>query len=458
MTLLTEQTYSKRRAKLLSLLPGKTLLLHNGIIRQRNITASGYPFRANSNFLFFFGRYPPASLALISADGSSLFVPIATPEEVVWDGPGPSLEELRAASGAERIFPLGDFQRELGRRSPESLCSLPHVDAGVNHQLGALLGRPLSLEGADREAGLAVIECRLCHDEAGVEQLREAADVTAHAFARGFEALTQGADGYEILAAIEGECLRRGATTAFPTTLTVHGEVLHNPHISRTLSPGQLLLVDMGAEIPSGYSADVTRTWPVSGMFSSPQRELYELVLNMQRAAVAAIRPGGLFGEVHHAACRCCAEGLIALGLLRGNVDEAVERGAHTLFFPHGIGHLVGLDVHDMEDLGDLAGYADGQTRDTRFGWNNLRLNRKLRPHMLLTIEPGLYWIPALLDDPLRTAPFGDILNRARFERFRGFGGIRIEDNVFVLESGVEETTRSIPKSLSEVAIRAPKE
>jgi Xaa-Pro aminopeptidase len=211
------------------------------------------------------------------------------------------------------------------------------------------------------------------------------------------------------------------------------------------------LLADVGAETPEGWAGDVTRVWPVNGRFSPTQRELYQVVLDAQRSAISLVRPGVRYRAIHEAAARQILAGLVDLGILNGDVDGLAERGAHALFFPHGVGHLLGVDVHDMEDLGDRAGYERGRARPPRFGDNYLRLDRDLRAGMAVTIEPGFYQVPAILNDPEFTAPFEKNLDRDKLARFGDVRGIRIEDDVLVTENGHDVLTSSIPKELHDI-------
>jgi len=246
-------------------------------------------------------------------------------------------------------------------------------------------------------------------------------------------------------------CARQGAVPSFQPIVTVAGERLHQPHVGRPLRAGDLLLADFGAETPTGWAGDVTNTWPVSGRYTPPQREVYRVVLEAHRRAVALLRPGTRYRDVHLAACRATAEGLVDLGLLKGDPDALVERDAHALFFPHGIGHLLGLDVHDMEDLADLAGYAPGRQRSDRFGLRWLRLDRDLEEGFAVTIEPGFYWIPELLDDPGRRQTFADCVDWKRVEEFRSVRGVRIERDYLVTASGSELLTPGLPDEPDEV-------
>jgi Xaa-Pro aminopeptidase len=238
-----------------------------------------------------------------------------------------------------------------------------------------------------------------------------------------------------------------GYVPSYNPIVTTHGEVLHAQRSDGMLSAGDLLLADVGAETPEGWAGDVTRTWPVSGRFSGTQKAIYEVVLASQLAAIEQVRPGVRYRDVHRTAARVLVEGLVALQILSGDPQELFELGAAALFFPHGVGHLLGLDVHDMEDLGDRAGYAAGRTRATTPGDRYLRLDRDLKPGMALTIEPGFYQIKRLLERPEEVGALEPHLRRTELARFADVRGIRIEDDVLVTESGCEVLTDNIPKS-----------
>jgi Xaa-Pro aminopeptidase len=250
-----------------------------------------------------------------------------------------------------------------------------------------------------------------------------------------------------VRAAMESELAARGMTVAYNSIVTVHGEVLHNNHYHHRLEANDLLLADVGAETPGGWAGDVTRTWPVSGRFSSTQREMYEVVLRAQQATIAAVKPGVRYRDLHLLAARHLTEGLVDLGILAGDPQELVADGVTALLFPHGVGHLLGLDVHDMEDLGDRAGYAPGRQRATEFGLRYLRLDRDLVAGMAVTIEPGLYVVPAILEDAELGRRAQGRLRRDRLAAFSDVRGIRIEDDVLVTATGAEVLTAAIPKT-----------
>ncbi|MCU0681345.1 MAG: aminopeptidase P family protein [Polyangiaceae bacterium] len=439
-----------RRRGLDAALGGAPVLIAAGVPRSRSYRAWTYPFRANSHFLYFVGRSLPGAFLYLEGGRAELFAPPPGDDHALWHGPTPPDDELKAATGVDSVRPVSELGALPGLARA---LTVPPQEEATAARLGELLGRPLRLHGgepfegsaADLALADALIAQRLRHDEAGVAQLRAAAAATADAHAAGREASRPGVREAEVRAHMELALARHGMSTAYSPIVTVHGEVLHHESYEGVLAAGDLLLADVGAETPEGWACDVTRTWPVGGAMSETQRAVYDVVLGAQRAAIALVRPGTRYRDVHRAARRHISQGLVALGLLRGDPAELDARGAAELFFPHGVGHLLGLDVHDMEDLGDRAGYAPGRARSSRFGECYLRLDRDLEPGMAVTIEPGIYFVPALLEGP-RAEPFRDVLDRNALAGFADVRGIRIEDDVLVTADGHEVLTEAIPK------------
>jgi len=425
-------------------------LFVSGLARPRNYLGNRYPFRAESHFLYFVGRALEGAALVVRPDGSTLYAEPPDPEEALWTGPQPTLERLSEELGLE-VRPLAEL--ELGAPT----ATLPSADGDTAFLQSELVGRDVepasgpTLEGIDRALADAVIELRLIHDAAAVAQMRAAARVTDAAHRAGMRATRPGLREAEVVAAMDAEIVRAGCSHAYLPIVTRQGEILHDERHDRVLESSDLLLADVGAETPGGWASDVTRTWPVNGRYSSTQRELYEVVLAAQLAAIASVRAGVRYLDVHRAAGKKLLEGLIALGIFRGELDELYARGAAALFFPHGVGHLLGLDVHDMEDLGDRAGYAPGRTRSTSFGDRYLRLDRDLAAGMIVTIEPGYYRIPYLLERPEEVGELEAALDRDVLARFADVRGIRIEDDVLVTATGADVLTASIPKTPAEV-------
>ncbi|MBF2084989.1 aminopeptidase P family protein [Thermoleptolyngbya sp. C42_A2020_037] len=430
----------RQRRQRLAALISVPVVLWSGQSPSRNFPANTYPFRASSHFLYFAGLNLPNAAIVLQGSHLTLFWDQPTPAEVLWHGPGPTRSQLAEQIGADDARPLADLERYCA-----GAATIAVQDSATRQQQERLLGRSLAApkhsEGLDRALAEAIVQVRLCHDELALAEMRRAAQVTQRAHAAGRAATATATTEAEVRAAMEQVILAADMTPAYSSIVTVHGEVLHNCHYGHALEPGELLLADVGAETPLGWAADMTRTWPVSGQFSPTQRDIYDVVQAAHDRCIEAIAPGVEYREIHLLAARVLAEGLVSLGILRGAPDALVEQDAHALFFPHGVGHLLGLDVHDMEDLGDLAGYAPGRTRSDRFGLCYLRLDRPLRPGMVVTVEPGFYQIPALLQDPEKRDRYSAMVNWERLAEFADVRGIRIEDDVLVTPNGRDVLT-----------------
>jgi Xaa-Pro aminopeptidase len=441
--------FATRRARLGALLGNRPALLASGVARPRNYLANTFPFRAQSHFLYLFGLPLRGAYGLWDGSAWAVYAPAPEPDGPLWHGAEPGLGELAQNLGCP-VHPTEGLAAAL----PAQTATLPAPDFETNAVLTQLLGRPVAREtfaSIDEPLADGLIQLRLAHDDAAVAELRLAAAATAEAHAAGMAATRPGIRESAVQAAMEAALTARGMTVAYGSIVTVHGEVLHNEAHHHILGPRDLVLADVGAETPGGWAGDVTRTWPVAGQYSPTQRDLYDVVLAAQLRAIAAVRPGVRYRDLHFLAATAMAEGLVALGILRGDPAELVADGVAYLLFPHGVGHLLGLDVHDMEDLGDRAGYAPGRKRSTEFGLRFLRLDRDLAPGMAVTIEPGLYLVPAILGDPKLTARAGDRLDRARLAQFDDVRGIRIEDDVLVTANGSDVLTRAIPKTRAAV-------
>ncbi|MCC7539854.1 MAG: aminopeptidase P family protein [Deltaproteobacteria bacterium] len=428
---------------------GTVALFASGHPRPRNYPANTYPFRADSHFLYLTGASIEGAFLAIDGDQSTLYLPEPDDDHALWHGALPEAAELATATGAD-VAPLGSLEGALAGRN---VVTLPSIDPRAARRQSHLVGRevaPGALDARDVPLADAMIAVRLVHDDWARAELAAAAAITAEGHLAAMSATRPGARESLVRAAFEAVVIAHGGAPAYGSIVTVHGEVLHAPPTAREMRSGDLLLVDAGSESPGGWASDVTRTWPVSGTFSPTQRDIYEVVLASQQAAIDVVAPGVRYRDVHFAAARKLSEGLVALGILRGDPDELVADGVSALFFPHGIGHLLGLDVHDMEDLGDRAGYAPGRTRSSRFGLCYLRLDRDLAAGMAVTIEPGFYRVPALLQGALRERA-GDRVDDAVLARYTDVRGIRIEDDVVVTETGCDVLTASIPKSVEAV-------
>lgn len=413
-------------------------LIPAGRTAPRNYRANTYPFRASSHFLYFVGKAIEGAYLLIEPDGRArLFLPEKPDDDALWHGATSSAEEQAHALGLEAAK-LSELEAELRTLSStyDGIATIAAPRTSTRNEQSALLARTLERKAFDAALEEAVIALRLTHDEAAIRGLHEAADVTIAAHLAGMANTAPGVTEYEVRAAMEFAMASRDCVPAYLPIVSVHGEVLHNHYHGNICQDGDLLLCDVGAENPGGWAGDVTRTWPVNGTFSGTQRAIYNIVLASQEACIDMVAPGVRYRDVHLCAAKVITQGLVDEGILEGSVDNLVERGVHALFFPHGVGHLIGLDVHDMEDLGDRAGYASGRARSEQFGLSYLRLDRDLEAGMAVTIEPGFYQVPAILQDETRFSELKSAINWETLERFSDVRGIRIEDDVLVTEDG----------------------
>jgi Xaa-Pro aminopeptidase len=439
----------QRRQKLASLV-NFPAILWSGCRLSRNYPALTYPFRASSHFLYFAGLPLENAAIRLESGKLELFLDEAPPSSTLWHGEMPKRAEIAELIGADAAFGMAELKSRAKRAA-----TIAVQDNLTQLQQSKILDRPLfptqSPAGIDLELTEAIISLRLCHDAASLAELRQAAAVTVEAHKAGMAATPTARIESGIRAVMESVMIAQNMTCAYPSIVTVHGEVLHSEHYHHPLQTGDLLLADVGAETAMGWAADVTRTWPVSGKFSPTQKAIYDVVLAAHDACIDRISPGVEYQDIHLLAARIMAEGLVDLGILRGHVEDLVEMDAHALFFVHGIGHLIGLDVHDMEDFGDLAGYQKGRVRSNRFGLGYLRLNRVLQAGMLVSIEPGFYQVPAILNDPEIRTKYKDSIKWEELEKFADVRGIRIEDDILVTEGGREVLTAKLPTKALEI-------
>ena len=431
-------TLRDRRQKLAKLIDFP-VILWSGKGSARNFAANIFPFRASSHFLYFAGLNLENAAIRLENGLLELFMDDPPSSNTLWHGETPKREEIAATIGADLAYPFAKL-----RQCTYKAATIPVQDIVTRQQQDKWLQRKASLEGVDLKLASAIAWLRLSHDESAIAEIKQAAQVTVKAHQSGISATKNAKTEAEVRAAMEQVILANNMTCAYSSIVTVRGEVLHNNHYNNNLSPGDLLLADVGAETSNGWASDVTRTWAVSGKFSPTQKDIYDVVLAAHDACIAAISPGVEYQEIHLLAAKVIAQGLVNLGILRGKSEDLVAMDAHALFFPHGVGHLLGLDVHDMEDLGDIAGYEPGRKRSDRFGLCYLRLNRPLHPNMIVTIEPGFYQVPAILNNPETRTKYKDAVNWQQLNKFADVRGIRIEDDVLVTTQGSEVLTAQL--------------
>ncbi len=389
-------------------------------------------------------------------EGWTLFAPVASLDDRVWVGDGVALEALRAESAIDRVRPLADLASWLEARRGEPLALLGNNDLAQRPGAYGLQSWTAleTLPDAELSERLSATlsELRRAKDPTELDRMRTAAQAAIRGHLLAMRTARPSVTERRLQIEIEAEFFRNGGERPAYGSLVGSGPrsaILHSSPSTRALAGGELLLIDAAPEY-QGYAADVTRTTPTSARFVGIQRDLYQLVLDVQEAAIAAVRPGVEYKDLHLRACRQMAGGLVAMGLLRGDPDGLVERDAHALFFPHGLGHMLGLSTHDA------GGCLAGRTPSERFGLKWLRADLPLAENYVVTIEPGIYFIPALLNDPARRDQFRDAVNWELVDSLTPFGGIRIEDDVRVTADGAEVLSAALPKSIAEVeALRA---
>jgi len=450
--------YVQRRENLKKQVGSGVVLFIGNSDSPMNYADNQYLFRQDSSFLYFWGLDYPSLAAVIDIDDDKeiVFGDDLTVDDIVWMGPQPTLQDKSRKAGVKDTAPLDKLETAIREavRNGRKIHYLPQYRAGNILVLEKLLGIYPSQVNAYASAALikAVVAQRNVKSAVEIEQIEQALDIAYKMQTLAMKMAKPGVRESEIAGAMEGLVLAEGGRIAFPVIFSIHGETLHNHFHGNIMKEGDMAVNDSGAETGMHYASDITRTIPVSGAFMQKQRDIYEIVLKSQLSAIDAIKPGVQYRDVHLLTAKVIAGGLRDLGLMKGNIDAAVEQGAHALFFPHGVGHMMGLDVHDMENLGEnYVGYDEGIKRSEQFGLAYLRLAKELIPGYVLTVEPGIYFIPELIDMWKSEKKFKEFINYKTVEKYRDFGGIRIEDDVLVTENGHRVLGKPIPKTVEEV-------
>jgi Xaa-Pro aminopeptidase len=379
-----------------------------------------------------------------------------TLEDTVWMGPQPKLAELAALIGIGNSEPIDKLEKYLKSKKNKQvkIHFLPTYRGDQSLKLANLLGEnPYKLKSKfSKKLIEAVVAQRSIKAEEEVAEIEYAMEIAYQMHTTAMRMAKPGVIERDIAGAIEGIALSVGNGVSFTPIVSKNGQTLHNHYYGNVLKEGDLLVCDAGAESLLHYASDITRTTPVGGKFSYKQREIYEIVLTAQKNAINMIKPGVKHVDVHLTAAKIIAAGLSQIGLIKGDLNAAVKAGAHALFFPHGLGHMMGLDVHDMENLGeDFVGYDEKTKRSDQFGLAYLRLAKELKPGLVFTCEPGIYFIPELIDQWKAKKKFKNFIDYDKVEEYRSFGGIRIEDNILVTQNGYKVLGRPIPKEVDDV-------
>ncbi|MCF8260113.1 MAG: aminopeptidase P family protein [Melioribacteraceae bacterium] len=452
------EIYIERRKVLKKSVKSGAIIFPANNIPAMNYPSNNYPFRQDSSFLYYFGIDEPGLMGLIDVDLDQdvLFGDNREIDDVVWMGPADTIQNTAKKVGVEFTFPLSELETRIinYKHAGKEIHYLPPYRCEISGQLSDLL--KIDIKEINENASLtlikSVISQRVIKSQEEIEEIEKALDISHEMYTTAMKMAKPGLTEREIFGKLSGISLARGNGISFPMILSVHGETLHNHHHDNTLEDGQLLLIDSGAESPLHYASDITRTIPVKGKFTKKQKEIYKIVLDAQLAAIKMMKPGAMFKDCHLKAAEVIGLGLKKLGLMQGNIKEAVKKGAHALFFPHGLGHHIGLDVHDMEGLGeDYVGYDSKIKRSNQFGLAYLRMAKALQPGYVITVEPGIYFIPQLIEEWKNSKKFKNYINYDNVEKYIDFGGIRIEDDVLVTEKGHKVLGKPIPKTIAEI-------
>lgn len=451
--------YRTRRSKLSQSVNSGIAVFLGNHEAPMNYPDNTYNFRQDSNFLYFFGLSAADLAAVIDFDTnkSIIFGNDYGIDDIIWMGDQPTIHSLAERVGVTETMPLkklSDVIQEAQQKGRKVHFTPPY--RGDNQiQLANLTGISVNniREAASVELIKGIVTLRSAKEPCEIAEMEKACEIGVKMHTAVMRRCVAGESELELAGLAEGIAFSYGNGISFPVILSQHGETLHNHLHTDTLKANNMLLMDAGAEGLMNYCSDYTRTMPVNGTFTTQQKEIYEIVLKTNMAAIEVARPGMYNRDLHQYACEVLTQGLKELGLVKGDVKEAVRTGAYALFMPHGLGHQIGLDVHDMEDLGQIyVGYDDTVRPNNIFGWNALRMARELKPGFVVSIEPGIYFVPHLIDIWKKENKFPDFINYNMVEKYRHFGGIRIEDDLLITGSGHKVLGPPLPKTTDELA------
>jgi Xaa-Pro aminopeptidase len=452
------KTYVERR-KYLSEQIGSGLILFIGNDESpMNYADNAYRFRQDSTFLYYFGVDQPGLSAIIDIDAKKeiVFGDELTVEDIVWMGAQTTIAEKAALAGVNDAKPLAELDDYvkgfIAKGKP--VYFIPQYRTDNSLKLEKYLGIKHSRinDYSSLKLTKVIAAQRTSKSAEEIAEIEKSSTVSYEMYAAAMQTIRPGIYEREVAGLIEGIALSKGNGLSFPTIFSVRGEILHNHSYDNLMEAGQMVVCDSGVESDLHYASDITRTMPVSGKFTDRQKEIYNIVVNTNQEGIKAVKPGIQFKQVHLSAAKNIASGLKELGLLKGNIDEIVAAGAHALFFPHGLGHMLGLDVHDLENFGEKnTGYDNTVERSEQFGLDALRFGKTLVTGQVMTIEPGIYFIPQLINKWEKEQKLTQFVNYEKVKTYIGFGGIRVEDNVLVTKSGSRLLGKPIPKTVEEI-------
>ena len=452
-----KEIYINRRKQLKSQFDNGILLFLGNEESSMNYLDNTYRYRQDSTFLYYFGLDYPGLVGIIDLDNDKDFIfgDDLTIDHIVWMGAQPTIAQRSEKAGVANTGSMSQMFDTLksAKQKGRKIHFLPAYRP--EHQIKLYNWLEIPINETNKHASIdlivAVGEQRNIKSAEEIEQLEQVVSITADMHHAAMRFAKPGMFEYEVAAKVHEVAQAAGGDISFPIIATINGQTLHNHYHGNVIKEGDLFLLDAGAENELRYAGDMSSTFPVSSTFTERQKEIYQIALNAHNAAIEAIKPGINFKEIHFTAARNIFDGLKDLGFTKGNTEEAIQAGAHALFFPCGTGHLMGLDVHDMENLGEqYVGYA-GQPKSTLFGLKSLRLGRELQPGFVVTIEPGIYFIPELIDLWKSQNKFTEFINYSKVEEYKNFGGTRNEEDILITEDGYKILGTPLAKSIEDV-------
>lgn len=453
-----KQIYQKRRDILKKRIKSGVIMFPGNNHSPMNYPDNPYHFRQDSCFLYYFGLDEPGLFSIIDIDDNKelIFGDDVAMEDIIWTGPLPKLKDKAEKVGVSDTRPASKLKKTIHDylKTGKQIFYLPQYRAESLIKIQELTGIHTSLvnDFSSDRLSQAVIDQRSVKSAEEVEEIEKALSISYDMNAAAMKLIAPGKYEYEVCGKIQGMVLSRNSHISFPVIFSIHGETLHNHSHNNLMKEGDIVILDSGAESPLHYASDITRTIPVSGKFSTEQKDIYNVVLQANLNAIEMMKPGVYNKACHLQAMQTIAENMKQLGFMKGNAENAVEAGAAALFMPHGLGHMMGLDVHDLEGLGEnKVGYDETLQRSEQFGLDALRLAKKLQPGYVLTVEPGIYFIPELIDRWKADNKFTEFINYDKIDAFRDFGGIRVEDDVLITEKGHKVLGKPIAKSVADV-------